>query len=307
MHITLNLGATLVLCVLCIAMTWTFTQMPWGHTHTREGRHTTARSVTQTPPCAQATIVESHREQVNSISKRESFDFFDYEEEPWKLKKNIHEQQSKKQVASGVGGNGRTYYQYHWEPSWSCDFEERIGPIGDGGKWVCDTYKIKNKTECFVLSIGSNNDFSFEDGIHNLNPNCQIHTFDHTVVPVNVPPFVTFHDFGLANRDEGKLVTMKSALKLAGLSGKHIDILKIDCEGCEYDVFPEFFQGFIRQVLIELHYTNEQSNDNFFESMAQHGYVIFHKEPNTYGCGGDCIEYSFLRLNLKSPGNGANP
>lgn len=297
MHLVWNVAATLALCMSCVALTWSFSKMSRGHAHPRSDHHVNSHEVTE-GPCAQPMAVESPIVPVNSTSKIQSFDFFDYDEESWKRKRNIHDQQSKRQVVGGMGGNGRTYYQFHWEPSWSCDFEERIGPIGDGGKWVCDAYKIKGKKECFVLSIGSNNDFSFEEGIHELNPDCEIHTFDHTVVSANVPPFVKYHELGLANKDEGKLVTMQSALKVAGLSGRNIDVLKIDCEGCEYEVYREFFNGFIRQVLIEIHYTNEESNNLLFENMVQHGYVIFHKEPNTYGCGGDCIEYSFIRLNL---------
>ena len=30
--------------------------------------------------------------------------------------------------------------------------------------------------------------------------------------------------------------------------------------------------------------------------MAKHGYTIFHKEPNTHGCGGNCVEYAVCKL-----------
>jgi hypothetical protein len=49
--------------------------------------------------------------------------------------------------------------------------------------------------------------------------------------------------------------------------------------------------------LIEVHTASWDVN-SFFEAMTSAGYVIFHKEPNTYGCGGDCIEYGFIKMKL---------
>ena len=41
---------------------------------------------------------------------------------------------------------------------------------------------------------------SFELAVHKLNPRCKIFTFDHTITPRNVPPYVTFLKFGLSAR-----------------------------------------------------------------------------------------------------------
>jgi hypothetical protein len=38
---------------------------------------------------------------------------------------------------------------------------------------------------------------------------------------------------------------------------------------------------------------------SFMLNMEKRGYVIFHKESNTIGCMGACIEYSFLKLDSK--------
>ena len=69
----------------------------------------------------------------------------------------------------------------------------------------------------------------------------------------------------------------------------------------QFDVYPEFTKGFIRQVLVEVHMrpqTTPVQVNAMFEHMHANGYVIFHKEHNTSGCAGDCIEYAFLKLNL---------
>ena len=47
------------------------------------------------------------------------------------------------------------------------------------------------------------------------------------------------------------------------------------------------------QILVELHNIKAPS---LFNSLYKAGYVVFHKESNTLGCKGSCIEYSFLKL-----------
>jgi len=132
--------------------------------------------------------------------------------------------------------------------------------------------------------------------MHKLNPRCKIFTFDHTITPRNIPAYVTFHKFGLGARDHGPLLTVDSALRKIGLQDKTVDIFKIDCEGCEKDIFPGFLKPDLRQILIEVHMFTRWNVNSFFEAMTSAGYVIFHKEPNTYGCKGNCIEYGFVKL-----------
>ena len=76
-------------------------------------------------------------------------------------------------------------------------------------------------------------------------------------------------------------------------SERVIDVLKIDCEACEWGAFATWFgEGapVIRQVMIELHegtYARDRARpiaDEFFRFMRSKGYVVFHKEPNTLGC-----------------------
>ena len=228
------------------------------------------------------------------LASEASYGFLEYSDSQWGKMVAVHRAQSRRQYGRATT-DGKTYFQYNWEPTLSCALEQRIGSMGDGGKWVCDAYKIAEAEECNVVSIGSNNDWSFEEAVHQLNPRCKIFTFDHTSAGVGRPPYVTFHKIGIGDRDSGPFLTVGSALRKVGLENKMIDLFKIDCEGCEKRIFPGLLKPFLRQILIEVHSANWGVN-GFFEAMTEAGYVIFHKEPNTWGSGGECAEYSFLKM-----------
>ena len=85
--------------------------------------------------------------------------------------KNMHN------IKSGV-----KWFQTYWEPCISCSDEERIGVIGDGGKWVCNPQHMLKHDGCVILSVGSNNEFGFEYEMINRF-GCNVHVFDHTSSP----------------------------------------------------------------------------------------------------------------------------
>jgi hypothetical protein len=75
------------------------------------------------------------------------------------------------------------FYQNHYEPEFVCLHERRIGKLGDGGKWICDPHRITKQDNCLVYSIGSNNDFSFEQAIlDHIGPHCEIHTVSPLII-----------------------------------------------------------------------------------------------------------------------------
>ena len=242
----------------------------------------------------------------SEMSLQESFGYLNYPESQWSQLKKIHRAQAMRQQGL-KSKKGHIYFQNNWEPTLSCLFEQRIGNMGDGGKWVCDAYRLAQAETCNVVSIGNNNEWSFERAIHRLNPRCKIFTFDHTTNGCNRPWFVSFHKIGLGVQDvfsnrggQGPILSLSSMMKAVGLENATTDLLKIDCEGCEKLVWPTFFNAFFRQILIELHGV-DWDVDAFFQAMQANGYVIFHKEPNTLGCYGNCIEYAFLKLDWTTP------
>ena len=242
----------------------------------------------------------------------QSYGFFDnINQGDWqKMKERI---QSTPDCAVNCEASGAAaWYQSNWEPAFTCQHERRVGRWGDGGKWVCDPYRITtNKQSCLVYSVGSYNDFSFEEGVWlDVSPECEVHTFDPTIgeQPSNLPvgKNIHFHPWGLASQDEGSYKTLPSIIKELGHTGREIDIFKIDCEGCEWDTYKSWFDGntIIRQIQVEVHWGTEgappTSAQNFMLFLKSKGYVIFHKEPNIQSGGGSCIEYAFLLLNLEN-------
>ena len=211
------------------------------------------------------------------------------------------------------------WFQLNAEPSFTCLHERRIGDWGDGGKWVCDPHRIAQAPKkCLVYSVGSDNDFSFEKAIHNQIPTCEIHTFDHTIGehPSRKPDFVDFHPWAVSifnrtilakpkgNKTASRTITrlekrpLDMVLEL-GHVGLEIDILKIDCEGCELKVVRELLAIKPRQILVEVHDwgRGKYTLVNFFEQCYNAGYVIFHKEANIVRQNrGKRVEFAFLRL-----------
>jgi Methyltransferase domain len=207
--------------------------------------------------------------------------------------------------ASCRGGNRPpAWFQNNYEPEFGCRHERRIGRLGDGGKWVCDPHRItyqknnkKKKDDCLIFSVGSNNDFSFEAAVQaEIGSHCEIHTFDFTNYTERANENgVIFHQWGIdaENRRNGRghqFKTLATTIQELDLTGRTIDVFKIDCEGCELTSFESWAAANVtlRQILVEVHagkdaMTQPQSNQ-FFEFMHRQGYVITHKEPNIHYC-----------------------
>mmetsp|Transcript_24205 Transcript_24205/g.52202 ORF Transcript_24205/g.52202 Transcript_24205/m.52202 type:complete len:333 (-) Transcript_24205:284-1282(-) len=216
--------------------------------------------------------------------------------------------------------NKRTRYDM-FEPEAVCFTEERFGSgerykaYGDGPKFVCGVdvlaAKSNSSTGCLVYSIGSNNQIDFEIAVNRFL-GCEIHTFDPTLSkPFIGGRYATFHPWGLGK--DGDEMSIKGKTKFTAKSLEHImkelghekrtiDILKIDCEGCEWSALPPFFELMasekvrVDQVQIEMHSPKPVSEiADFFLAADKAKLRIFHKERNHWGCRGyKCLEYAFI-------------
>jgi len=195
---------------------------------------------------------------------------------------------------------GNRWFQWFWEPCTDCLQRRRLGKPGDGGKWVCTSDEI-NETST-VISIGSNNEFSFEMAIIAKFDLKSVEVYDHTSFPpkdlaVKGSERIIFRREKMTHRKLKKII-------LRSAQSKKIKILKVDCEGCELELFTpevlELLHQMETQLLIEIHWSALKQDGvvQLWERLANANYGPFHKEPNIEYSDGSCVEYSFLPLKV---------
>lgn len=198
------------------------------------------------------------------------------------------------------------YINFAWNPSFVCPVPAiRLGS-GDGGKIICDPDRLKAE-DCLVYSIGSAANYKFEQSVHQWNPKCEIHTFDHTYDGAKSPKFVTHHIIGLAgpNNTDSNLQTLDRIVQDLGHLNRKITLLKVDCDGCEFDIYDNFYRDniLLEQIVMEVHFNktvDQKRQEDLMINMRAHGWVIVHKEVNTaYWLNPDCCtatEFTMLRF-----------
>ncbi|KAF7979963.1 hypothetical protein HWV62_27135 [Athelia sp. TMB] len=206
-------------------------------------------------------------------------------------------------------------------PAFNCPHElERLGALGDGGKWTCGLSRIAEKTDCVIYSFGTNYESSFENEVLSRSRNCQIWAYDSTTgsygprVDRGNHHRVHFQRFGLASidahgpQDSPKAYTLESLMAANGHT--HIDILKIDVEGWEFDIMTSIVKPFMLankplpfgQLNLEMHVWNKNFEEflSWWEMLEAAGLRPFMTEPNliyqNYNkqSNQDLAEYSFL-------------
>jgi len=211
----------------------------------------------------------------------------------------------------------------YFPAAFNCPHEvNRLGALGDGGKWICGISRLAHKPDCVVYSFGINYESSFEAQVLDRTQDCQIYGYDFSVksfgpeVPSHQAHRTHFHAFGLSGSDEHgpddkpPMYTLESLLKLNG--HKHIDLLKIDIEGWEFETLSTLLKPYIDsgeplpfgQLSVEIH-LGDKSFEYFlgwWEMLEAAGLRPFWTEPNLvyliYNKKGtpDLAEYSFLNV-----------
>lgn len=153
-----------------------------------------------------------------------------------------------------------------------------------GGHWTICTHH-DNTTGCVALSIGIGNDWSYENVL--LKHGCEVHAFDptkalqkkHEQEAARIRerfPLLHFHLIGLGSSlslnsaynqhhttgsDLAQVIQLDDMMTTY-VPGRRVNVLKIDCEGCEYEAFDYVVSRApwllcnISQVNIELHYSH---------------------------------------------------
>ena len=183
-----------------------------------------------------------------------------------------------------------------------------------------------------VVSIGSNNEFGFEEQVLKCAPSLHVATFDCTVrEATNKPrtPRVSFHPYCISSKDSAQTRTWASIASIAsesaaanGNPGGRIAILKMDIEGWEWVALPQVLnmtgdRGRIlpRQIAVEVHLATHQRYDvpgfvskgaravlprhqeqlrELRRSMEAAGYALVDRNDNPW-CG-HCSELLFVRV-----------
>eukprot|EP00980_Cylindrotheca_fusiformis_P010677 scaffold2384_cov80-Cylindrotheca_fusiformis.AAC.1 len=208
-----------------------------------------------------------------------------------------------------------------FEPEVICFDKERFGSkqrfdafgVADG-PIICgvDVLAAKSQTPegCLVYSVGSNNKIDFEMAVKK-NMGCEIHTFDPTLEkPFVGDEYATFHPWGIGVDGEEneysrgpKWVSkgIETIMTELGHTNRTLDILKIDCEGCEFVAMPILFNAIaagrikVNQIQVEVHDKRYPLVVKFFEAADKAEMRVFHKERNHLGCQGyGCLEYALI-------------
>jgi FkbM family methyltransferase len=180
-----------------------------------------------------------------------------------------------------------------------------------GGFYACPDFLDENS---IVYSFGIGEDISFDSAMIK-NHNCRVFGFDPTPKSIiwvknqNLPAGFEFYEYGISNASgfvdfylpknpahvsgsftiqnnvndkERVVVEMKSLKDILGeLKHKHIDVLKMDIEGAEYDVIENILNDkiSITQILIEFHDRffdhGELKSKRVIEQLKNNGYEIF--------------------------------
>lgn len=212
-------------------------------------------------------------------------------------------------------------------PSFNCPHRvERVGVMGDGGKWVCGLERIIHKRKCVMYSFGINGESSFEADIMKAARSCELYGYDFSVnsfgPEIDEDPELEqrshFFPYALGPKDahspvdDPKMYTLRTLMDRNGHD--FIDILKIDIEGNEYDSFEAFIDSFggeplpIGQLQIEIHVFKDQPWNDFakvlkwWEKLEAAGLRPFFSESNLVytnlirGARPELIEYSFINI-----------
>lgn len=212
---------------------------------------------------------------------------------------------------------------YLWDlfpPSFNCPFKHRLGRLSDGGKVVCNWEALRMRCSsgtdnAIVYTVGVRDEVSFEVDLI-ANTGCTVHAFDHTISTVPAVPNMVFNAVGIAAKDDVNASLKTLPMLMQERNHSRIDLLKIDCEGCEWDVFADLAASNaldnIDQVVVELHLPNPNSNAagpkspvhdvfRYFESMESHNLYPFSREMNLFaGASREypwVVEYAFVRPN----------
>ncbi|CAJ0592620.1 unnamed protein product [Cylicocyclus nassatus] len=182
-------------------------------------------------------------------------------------------------------------------PEAYCPMLVRVGTTSDGGKRICNPFRIPYGS--IVLSYGINTDVTFEEELQRITMSCcTIFGYDSeqnskTKYLYSRIPNTHLRKARIANFDyeANDTYTMKTLMKIDNVTA--VEILKIDLENTEHKVLPQFLDSYRpRQIMVEIHGRNTSQVAILLQKISLHGYWLFSHEIN--GGYHKLCEYSFI-------------
>lgn len=197
---------------------------------------------------------------------------------------------------------------FSYLPQINCGTKVRLGGFGDGGKWVCNPWRLKENCTIYSVGLGINVQFDLE---MLKKFNCKVYSFDPNpkygmllkIQTKNSSNFF-YQPWYINGISQGShKVTLTKAIGHYGHDT--IDVLKIDAEGNEFEIFEEFFsverETQICQLLIEIHSRAVVRWQRLFKILQNAGFLLYSREPNVYSIlptfDSFCVEYSYIHRN----------
>ncbi|GMT07618.1 hypothetical protein PENTCL1PPCAC_29792, partial [Pristionchus entomophagus] len=182
-------------------------------------------------------------------------------------------------------------------PEAACLGRVRVGSTGDGGKWMCSPWRAPKG--CVVYSLGSRDGISFETDINELtNKRCSILTVDRdepsqrslSAMREQGVKFV-LGKIAAATNEKAAEYTIDHLMKANG--HEKIDILKMNIEGSEFSVLPEFMKRHkVCQLLVEIR--DMQRVAWLLREIANNGYLLMNFQINAIHIKDGLTEYAFI-------------
>ncbi|KZT21819.1 hypothetical protein NEOLEDRAFT_1138811 [Neolentinus lepideus HHB14362 ss-1] len=204
-------------------------------------------------------------------------------------------------------------------PAFNCPHDlERVGDMGDGGKWTCGLSRIAQKPDCIVYSVGINYESSFEAELLERSRHCEVWGYDFTVsafgpqITKAVKGRTHFRAYRLAGSEapEESQFTLEALMRMNGHT--HIDILKVDIESWEFETLASLIKPYIAsgrplpfgQLQLEIHLWGKKFSEflGWWEMLEDAGLRPFMTEPNlvyqNYNkeSNTELAEYSFINV-----------
>ncbi|EGT53883.1 hypothetical protein CAEBREN_04974 [Caenorhabditis brenneri] len=184
-------------------------------------------------------------------------------------------------------------------PEVFCPEKVRVGTVGDGGKWVCNPWKVPRDTVLF--SLGLNNYIGFEEDWQKMTENANI-LYGFDAAEQNPMTRGTYSKIrgtskkamiSVATDAAKDKYTIEDLAKSFNVTS--IEILKIDIEGAELTCLIPFLEKYpVCQIYLELH-GGAPEHAKLLREVAHLGYRLFSYEVNGFEL--KACEYSFIAEN----------